>query len=194
MIQIGLTGGIASGKSTVASYFRKKRVPVIDADQAARQISRQGRPAYKKIVRLFGPSVLKKNRTLDRVQLGAIVFSSIKKRKQLERIMHPEIRKEISRQIKVLEKKKKKVVVVEAALLFQSDYYKQMDFNIFVQADKRLQFKRLLNKGLSPREARLRLNAQVKKGKRLADFIVPNLGTKRQAFSPLQKIFRTIID
>ncbi|KAH3741780.1 hypothetical protein DPMN_048507 [Dreissena polymorpha] len=93
MFLVGLTGGIASGKSTCSNFFRGERIPVVDADIVAREVVEPGRRALKKIVATFGPEVLHSDGTLNREKLGGLVFSDEAKRKQLNMIMHPEIGK-----------------------------------------------------------------------------------------------------
>lgn len=92
---IGLTGSIGTGKSTVAKMFKQLGIPVIDADEIARLVVEPGKEAYEKIVETFGEDILQKDRTLDRKKLGAIVFNDEEKRKQLNGIVHPAIRKEM---------------------------------------------------------------------------------------------------
>jgi len=99
MLVVGLTGGIGSGKSTVAALFKTKGVPIIDADECARKVIQPGEPALTKITELFGNDILLPNGELDRAKLKKIVFTNDAKRKQLEQLLHPLIRSEMKRQI-----------------------------------------------------------------------------------------------
>ena len=100
MILVGLTGGVATGKSTVAKMFKQCGAAVIDADLLARQVVEPGKPAWRAIVKLFGKTVLNQDRSLDRQALGSIVFRNPKKRRQLERIIHPRVAREQQRLVR----------------------------------------------------------------------------------------------
>ena len=96
MLRVGLTGGIASGKSTVASMLRDLDCPVLDADSIARELLEPGQDAYKEVVREFGEAVLLKGGAVDRPKLGAIVFADAEKRARLNQILHPRIQKVVA--------------------------------------------------------------------------------------------------
>jgi dephospho-CoA kinase len=102
MLVIALTGGIGSGKTTVSEIFKSKNIPVIDTDIIARQIVEQGKPAYTKIVKLFGETILNKDNNIDRSKLRSLIFSSTEKRLQLEQILHPLIWDEVKSQLKLI--------------------------------------------------------------------------------------------
>ncbi len=169
---IGLTGGIACGKSLVSGFFRDLGMPVIDADQIARQVVEPGQEAYQKILTHFG--------TLHRAQLAEIIFSDPEKKKVLESITHPAIFKEIAEQVRQLIGQGQQKIVIDAALLFESGLDKQMDWKILVRVDPVLQLKRLIERDhLSELQAKTRLEAQMppSEKEKLAHFVIDNSGT-----------------
>ena len=118
MLRVGLTGGIASGKSTVARVFRELGAHVLDADRIAREIVPPGSPALARIARAFGKEMLRPDGTLNRAALGAVVFADAGKRRVLEGILHPLILEEVDRRIEELESGDPQgLVIVEAALI-----------------------------------------------------------------------------
>jgi len=177
-IIIGLTGGIASGKSTVLKEFKHLGARVVDADKISREIIRPRLPAWKKIVRKFGRAILRKNNQLDRKKLGRIVFSNVSKRKILERITHPVIISEIKKQVKKFVKESKKaIIMIDTPLLFEAKLEKMTDKVIVVWCTKKCQIERLLKKtSLNRPEIEKRIKAQmpidIKKKK--ADFLINN--------------------
>lgn len=192
---VGLTGGIASGKSFVASLFKKRKVPVIDADVAARATVRPGTETYRQIVAVFGQGILKPDRTVDRMRLGELVFADERRRRLLESITHPEIRKAIEAEIARWRKKKAEWVVVDAALLFESGLYKEMDKNLLVRINPAVQLKRLMKRDRLPEpQAWARILAQMPSAQKekLADWTVDNsfsrATTKRQALKILDAV------
>lgn len=188
---LGLTGGIASGKSLVASLLKKKGVPVIDADLVAREVVKPGKKAYQGILAVFGPGILKKDRTIDRQRLGDLVFQNEKRRRLLESITHPLILKEILARIEKL--KKAALVVVDAALLFESGLYQRMDQTILVTCRPSVQLKRLIQRDrISEGEAWARILAQMPSAEKeqLADFVVDNSGTRQATGKQLLNFFK----
>lgn len=163
MILIGLTGGIATGKSTVAKMFKRCGAVIIDADQLAREVVRPGKPAWRDIVRIFGKHVLRSDRLLDRHTLGAIVFRNPAKLRCLERIIHPRVAHEQARLTKTIARKHPKTVVVyEVPLLFEAGVDKRVDRTIVVTADRETQIARLRKRnGLSRAEAIRRIKSQM---------------------------------
>ncbi len=191
---IGLTGGIASGKSTVSRCLEEAGIPVIDADEIARHVVKPGHKAYTEVVNRFGRWVLGEEGEIDRARLGALVFEDEKARKDLEAITHPEIVREIARRIRDFEKKPG-LIVIDAALLFESGLSQSMDRNILVTASPEVQLKRLMDRdGLTEAEARRRIEAQMPSEEKLkrADFVIDNSGTpeeaQRQVLAVLQEI------
>lgn len=175
MKRIGLTGGIASGKSTVARLLAEKGVPVIDADALARRVVEPGSPALAEIAARW-PSVVEDGR-LDRKALAAIVFSDPAERKALEAITHPRIRAEAERRFAEAEAAGAPQAVYEAALLFENDLDRELDATILVAAPIEQQIERLRARdGLDRRAAEERLRAQLplEEKRARATFVVEN--------------------
>lgn len=193
---IGLTGGIAAGKSLVSSFFKKKRLPVIDADRIAHEVIRPGRPAYQKIIEVFGSGLLTHRQQINRKQLGAIVFQDAQKRELLESIAHPEILKEILSQIEKFKKQKPRMIVVDAALLFESGLYRKMDKKILVTCHPSVQLKRLMKRDkLSKVEAWTRILSQMPTAekKQFADYLIDNSSTPSVTRKRTEAIFQKLL-
>jgi dephospho-CoA kinase len=159
---VGLTGGIATGKSTVARILAAMGVPVIDADQVARAVVASGEPALARIVDTFGPGVLAADGTLDRAALRKRIVRDPEARRRLEAITHPAIRARIAERARELEKEGHAFVVVEAALLVETGSYRDYPVLVVVTASPETQVRRLMARdGVSPREARDTLQAQL---------------------------------
>lgn len=159
---IGLTGGIASGKSTVANFFREKQIPIIDADVIAKEVVEPGEEAYFKIVEAFGDSVLQTNRMIDRKKLGHIVFQDKVAIKKLNEIVHPFVKKEMSKQKNTYINAQEKIIVLDIPLLFESKLTSLVDQVWVVFVNESTQLTRLMKRnGLSERDAISRIRAQM---------------------------------
>lgn len=163
MILVGLTGGIATGKSTVAGMFKQCGAVIIDADALAREVVLPGTPAWREIVKAFGKTVLNPDRTLNRQALGAVVFGHRTRLRQLEHIIHPRVAREQIRLTKQAARKDPKTVVVyDVPLLFEAGIDTRMDKTIVVTADRDTQIARLKKRnGLSRAEALRRIKSQM---------------------------------
>ncbi len=176
MLLVGLTGGLATGKSTVARLFRDCGATLIDADALARQVVQPGKPAWRDIVRTFGTQVLRPDRTLDREALARIVFGDRTKLRKLNAIVHPRVAREqahLAREI--LRKEPRAVVIYDVPLLFEAGADKRVDKIIVVTAPPRTQIARMQKRdGLTRPEALRRLRSQMPLAKkvRLADYVV----------------------
>ncbi|WP_426004592.1 dephospho-CoA kinase [Bacillus sp. DWP3-1] len=158
---IGLTGGIASGKSTVSQMIKEQGIRVVDADVIAKEAVSKGTPALHHIVQTFGEGVLLPNGELNRQQLGAIIFSDEEKRKQLNAIVHPEVRKEMLRQRDQGINSQETFVVLDIPLLFESQLESLVDRIIVVYTTPELQLSRLMKRNdLSEEEALNRIHSQ----------------------------------
>ncbi len=176
---IGLTGGIGSGKSTVAGFIKEKGIKVIDADQVAREIVEPGKPALGEINEEFGPNILKEDGTLNRKKLGGIIFSDKDARQRLNKITHPRIRKRMFE--KVDEKRKdqggKGLIVLEVPLLIEVGLYKSVDRVWVVSASETSQIQRLMKRDrISREEAAKRIQSQMPlyEKEKYADAIIDN--------------------
>lgn len=176
MILVGLTGGIATGKSTVAGLFKRCGATVIDADALAREVVRPGKPAWREIVRIFGKAALNTNRTLNRQALGAIVFGHPTKLRCLENIIHPRVAREQARLTKQAARMDPRAIVIyDVPLLFEAGIDKRVDKTIVVTADRETQIARLKQRnGLSRAEAIRRIKTQMPLAhkRRRADYLL----------------------
>lgn len=158
---IGLTGGIASGKSTVAARFRALGVPIVDADQLAREVVDKGSDGLHEIVHAFGPDVLAEDGALDRKKLGALVFDDPDARKRLERITHPRIAALSMQRMAELASSGAPYGLYEAALLVENGAYRAMNGLVVVACSPETQLARVMARdGLDETAARARLAAQ----------------------------------
>lgn len=177
---IGLTGGIASGKSTVSAMMRELGLPVIDADEAARAVVRPGEEAYRQIVAAFGPGILRADGEIDRAKLGAIVFNDEQQRKTLNAIVHPAVRKKMLAEKEAHIRSGAKTVVLDIPLLFESGLTHWVDKVLVVYVDDDVQLRRLMARnGFTEEEALARIRSQwpmAEKVKR-ADAVIDNNGT-----------------
>lgn len=164
MIVVGLTGGVATGKTTVARMFKQCGAAVIDADQLAHDVVAPGKPAWRQIVKAFGTAVLNRDRTLNRRELGALVFGNRAKLRQLERMIHPRVAREQQRLVRRIAKHKPHTVVIyEVPLLFEAGVDKRVDTTIVVTADRDTQIARLKKRNRFPRaEAVRRIRSQMR--------------------------------
>ncbi len=190
---VGLTGGIATGKSTVSAMFAHLGARIIDADQLAREVVMPGQPAYDEIVRDFGRGVLDGDGQLDRKRLGAIVFADAERRQRLEAITHPAIRQRQRRLLSVLEEEEfAGLVIWDAALLIESGGARGMDRLVVVLTDPDTELTRLMARdGLSAPEARARMASQmpVADKARLADHVIDNSGSRADTERQVREVF-----
>ena len=150
MLRVGLTGGMASGKSTVASMLRAQDCSVLDADTIGHELLEEGQDAYKEVVATFGIDVLDQHGNIDRAELGKIVFAEPEKLKVLNAILHPRIRKVVEDWFAALARSSDPpdVAVVEAALLFESGFSQSLDKMMVCWCRPEQQLERMLERGL----------------------------------------------
>ncbi|MED1442387.1 dephospho-CoA kinase [Aeribacillus composti] len=188
---IGLTGGIASGKSTVSEMLKKRGIPVIDADLIAREVVEVGKKAYTEIVNAFGKEILNEDLTINRARLGSIVFQNEDKREKLNSIVHPEVRLEMKRRQEQLISEGAKAVVLDIPLLFESNLKHLVDKVIVVYTEEKNQLERLMKRNnFSKKEALSRINAQMplKEKVKFADAVINNDGTLEETEQQLENI------
>jgi dephospho-CoA kinase len=180
LIIAGLTGGIASGKSTVASIFRSLGAQIVDADMIARQVVVPGEPPWRAIRDLFGKAVLNADGTINRSLLGQWVFNNPGLRRQLEKIVHPWVRARMNMQVDRLRQTSPHAVVIQdIPLLYESGMTEGLAEIIVVYAPRALQLRRLMQRdGIGLADARVRLRAQLplEEKCRRATFIINNSG------------------
>lgn len=193
MAIIGLTGGIATGKSTVSNMLREFGIPIVDADLIARQVVEPGEEAYEQIVKQFGENILTEERTIDRKRLGAIVFSDEQKRFKLNEIVHPAVRKEMKKQVEKHLAEGHHTVVMDIPLLFESKLEHMVEKIVVVYTSKEIQLERLMKRDkFSKEEALQRINAQlpIDEKKMLADVVIYNEGSMEETREQVEQLLK----
>lgn len=179
---LGVTGGIATGKSTVINVFKELGFPVVDGDVVARLVVEPGQPCLTALTDYFGEEILLDTGALDRRKLAEIVFSDEEKRKKMNAVMDPFIRREIEAEIKEA-KKKSPLVVADIPLLYEGGYQQYFDAVAVVYVTPALQLERLMKRNsYTEEEARHRISSQwpIDRKKELADIVFDNQGSIRQ--------------
>lgn len=177
---IGLTGGIASGKSTVSAMLKERGYPVIDADIIAREAVDPGQDAYEKIVQAFGEEILHEDKSIDRKKLGSVIFNDKAKRQILNEIVHPAVRKEMKRQAHEYKESGYQTVIMDIPLLIESNLLHMVDKVLLVYVPRTLQLERLMKRDGSQREeaeSRIASQLPIDEKKSYADAIIYNEGT-----------------
>jgi len=180
MIVGGLTGGIATGKSSVSSLLKAKHIPVVDADVMARQVVEPGTRGLAQIVNYFGPSILLPDGSLDRKKLGSIIFNDEVKRKKLNSIVHPAVSKAIFWAVMSHWMRGEKYCVLDVPLLIEGGLWKWVGKVVLVYCSAEIQLQRLMKRDGSSREdAMSRLNSQLPITEKVdyADHIIENSGS-----------------
>lgn len=192
---IGITGGIASGKSTISNWLIEKGYPVVDADIAARKVVEPGEKALDEIKNTFGETIINSDGTLNREKLGAIVFNDRNKLQSLNNIVHPAVREWMMNQKERAFAKGAKIVFLDIPLLFESKLTYMVDQTILVFVDPLTQLARLKERNqYTDEEAQIRIQSQmpIEEKRHLADFIIDNTGslenTKRQLDDILEQL------
>jgi len=179
-VVIGLTGGIASGKSTVSTILKSMGLALIDADIIAREVVNVGAEAYHQIVETFGIEVLLPDQTIDRKKLGSIIFNDEEKRVLLNQIVHPAVRKKMIKEKERYLSNGEKTVILDIPLLFESKLTKLVDRTLLVYVNSEVQLERLMKRdNLSQEDALARISSQMPLHEKinLADAIIDNNGT-----------------
>ncbi|KAB7705931.1 dephospho-CoA kinase [Bacillus aerolatus] len=190
---IGLTGGIASGKSTVSRLLNELEYTIVDADVAARAVVEPGRPALSQIVEVFGSGMLQSDGSLDRVKLGERIFNDAEQRKKLNSIVHPAVRQFMLAEKEAAIHAGKQTIVMDIPLLYESELTWMVEKVIVVYTDEATQLERLMTRnGLDEAAARSRIASQqplAEKAER-ADAVINNNGTIEQTKEQLLKIIQ----
>lgn len=188
---VGLTGGIASGKSESAKYFEELGAFCIDADSVAKELTCKDKPALQEIAKVFGDDILSVDGTLNRKKLADIIFSDVNSKLKVEEILHSRI---ISRINEIISKEisEKEVIVVNAPLLFETGLDKVCDKIITIKISYDIQVKRLaLRDGLNDDEIKKRIASQMpmEEKVKLSDFVVDNSGSKKDLKRKIENIY-----
>lgn len=198
MFLVGLSGGIASGKSTVVAVLQELGCAIIDADVIARQVVQPHFPAYQQIVHCFGPEILLENGEIDREALGSIIFSQPDKRKLLNSITHPAIVKEMLKQILKYFVLGYRYVILDIPLLFETKTLTRfMKYTVLVYCDPQAQLSRLMQRnGLTQVEAEARISAQmpINQKIKLASHIIDNSGDVATTRKQILKLHTSLED
>lgn len=188
---IGLTGSIASGKSTVAKMIQAYGLPIVDADVVARQVVEPGSVTLKKIAEAFGQEIIAEDGSMDRAKVGSIIFHDETMRQKLNSIIHPAIREEMIRQRDEFISYGEKNVFMDIPLLFESKLEHFVENIIVVSVSEEVQLERLMARnGLTEQEARARIATQIPVAQKeaLAHAVIHNNGTYEQTAEQLQNI------
>ncbi|HEY8348051.1 MAG TPA: dephospho-CoA kinase [Symbiobacteriaceae bacterium] len=194
---IGLTGGIASGKSTVSRMLRELGAPVVDADAIVHELQAPGTPVLAEIAREFGPGVIRPDGSLDRAALAQVVFRDPERRKALEAIVHPAVRREMWARVEEYRRQGKPAVVLDVPLLLETGLNRQVDQVWVVYVDPETQLARLMARdGLDREEAARRVAAQMSlEAKRsLADVVIDNRGPVEATRAQVVAAWRRVVE
>lgn len=196
LLKVGLTGGIATGKTHVVSIFRRLGCQTIDADEVARAVVEPGQPAYYDIQQEFGAGVIGENGTIDRARLGALIFADPHKRLRLNAIVHPRVIAEINQRLDEFESSAAaEIVIVDGALIIEAGVQSLFEKLIVVYCDREEQVKRLRQRdGLSREQALRRIDSQMstEEKRRYADFEIDTSGTFDQTEQQVAQIHRQL--
>ncbi len=194
---IGLTGGIGSGKSTIAQFFKELGAVIIDADQIAHELYEKDPTITQTLIKKFGREILHfSHNKIDRKKLGEVVFADSEKRKELEVIIHPLIRLQIEKEIEEAKKNNPPLIIVNAALLVETGFYKLYDGLIVVQATAEQQIERVKKRDqLSEREIEQRLTSQLPLSEKikLANWVIKNSGDLKETKKQVVTLFNQLV-
>ena len=194
ILKVGLTGGIASGKSTIARIFATLGCFTVDADAVVARLYRPGESGHAALVRVYGREILRPDGEIDRPQLAAIAFESESAARQLNALIHPLVIEEQGRMIAAEEARlsgRDRIVVVEATLLIESGGRQWFDKIIVVDVDPETQLARAVNRGMDRAEVLRRIARQMPREERLrdADYVINNSGDERDAVRATHEVF-----
>lgn len=196
MLIVGLTGGIASGKSLVAKVFQDLGAHIIDADKIVHELLEPGQQAWEEVVKYFGPEIVFPDKTIDRRKLGAIVFNDAEKRAWLNQCLHPKVFAVYTARVKHLSARElDAIIVLDAALLIETGYHKKMDRIVVVYADQEQQMERLTSRDRFSREqalVRIRSQMPLSEKRKQADYVIENTGTREETEQQARVIFQKL--
>ncbi|GAA2859953.1 dephospho-CoA kinase [Lactobacillus intestinalis] len=192
---LGLTGGIATGKSTADKFFEEKNIPIVDCDEIAHNIMNVNKPAWKDIKEVFGDEYLNEDQTINRKKLGKLVFNDPTKMKILNEITHPRIFQEMESQIAQYKSEGYSLIIVDAPVLFESHSEKYYNETLVISLPQDLQLKRLMARNnLTKEEALSRINSQMslKEKEARATYVIENTGSVEDLYKKLNELLTKI--
>ena len=196
MLIVGLTGGVASGKSIVSRILKEEGAYLIDADQIARELVQPRTPTWKELIKVFGKEILQKDGSIHRKKLAAKVFSDPEQRNLLNRILHPRIKKEMGHRLKAIgQKDPEAIVVIDAPLLIETGDHREMDKVIVVISTEAQQIARLMERGgMDQEEARRVIASQIPTEEKIkvADFVIRNEGSLEETEKRTREVFQEL--
>lgn len=195
--RVGLTGSIASGKSTVAKRLQERGLPVIDLDKVGHEVLLRGGSAFEPVLAEFGDAILGAFGEVDRKKLGAVVFRDRAARERLNAIIHPKIREDEAKRVAVLAAQGAVAVITEAALLIETGQRPRFDLFVVVGCDPAIQIARLMKRdGCTDEEARRKVGAQLSfdEKKKSADFVIDTSGEKEHTLAEADRLATLVLD
>ena len=187
---VGLTGGISSGKSTVSSYLKQLKIPVIDADEVARKVVEPNIQGAREIRKTFGSDVFEEDGSLNRQKLGALIFSNAENRQKLDDLLQPLIKIMILDEIEEYRQKGETMIVLDLPLLFEKHYEKLCEEIIVVYVPRELQLERLMKRNqYTKQEALSRIDSQlsIEEKRKRATVLLDNQGTVQQLYQQVEQ-------
>ena len=194
MLRVGLTGGIACGKSTIARHFASLGCLTIDADAVVSRLYRPGQPGHAALVREYGPEILRDDGQIDRPRLASIAFADASSAQRLNALIHPLVIEEEEQMMAAEESRfpgRDRIAVVEATLLLESGGRTRYDRIVVVDVDAEVQLARAIGRGMDPEETLRRIARQLPRQERLshADYVIDNNGDQREGEIEAHRVF-----
>jgi dephospho-CoA kinase len=196
MLIVGLTGGVASGKTVVSQVLREEGAHVIDADQIARELVQPHKPAWNELIKAFGQEILQEDGSIQRKKLADRVFGDPKQRKLLNQILHPRIKEEMDRRTKEIgERDPEAIVVIDAPLIVELGDHREMDKLIVVTSTQTQQIERLKDRDRTDTEESLRIiSSQMPLEEKLkfADYVLRNEGSMEEMKKKAKEVYQEL--
>ncbi|HEY0592099.1 MAG TPA: dephospho-CoA kinase [Thermoanaerobaculia bacterium] len=198
MLRVGLTGGLASGKSTVAGFLAGLGCKVVDADRVVEELYEPGEPGYRAIVAEYGPSILQKDGSIDRVRVAAIAFATPEATRRLNELIHPLV---LAREARMMADEAERasgvpaIFVVEATLLLESGGRERYDRIVVVDVPPEVQIERAVRRGMDRHDARRRIERQMARAKRLAaaDYVIDNADDEAALERKTREVYESLL-
>ncbi len=196
MLIVGLTGGVASGKTAISQILREEGAYLIDADQIARELVQPYTPTWNELIKVFGKEILQEDGSIHRKRLAAKVFSDPEQRNLLNQILHPRIKAEMNKRVKEIgQKDPNAIIVIDAALLIELGDHREMDKVIVVTSTEKQQIERLKKRdGVDQEEAQKVLSSQMPLDEKMkvADFVICNEGSFEETKRRVKEVFQEL--